>query len=373
MTHLRTIFAIARKDAQEIFLDRAKLVSILAPLALTLIWVLISNVVGGHATTLLVYNPDQSKLEQVVSGGFSDAQIIQANSPADVSAAFGANGTSDKNAAYDIGLVIPAGFEQGLHSGSQPQVSLYVNEKNVSAQQATLLQAAITSYARAVAAPAPPIDLMTATINPPATTTLFSRSNIYGVMALAVSFEVGLAMMPGLLIEEKEKKTLRMLMVSPATFGDVIIGKLLVVLVVQLALSVVVVTLLGGFSGNMELMLLYLALGGTLAISVGLFIGSLLDNAAALAGLQIVPILVFIIPAIFIALAPYVGSSTPILQIIKFLPPYYVFDGAYNALKNQGTFSGNVLDVGVTLGCTAIAVLVTLWVLRRQSAVAAVI
>ncbi len=373
MTHLRAIFAIARKDAQDIVVDRAKLVSILAPLALTLIWVLITNVIGGHTTKLLVYNPDQSKLQQVVSSAFADAQITQANSPADVSAAFGPNGSSDKNASYDIGLIVPSGFEQGLHSGSQPQVSLYVNEKNVSAQQAALLQAAITSYARAVAAPTPPIDLMTATINPPVTTTLFSRTNIYGVMALAVSFEVGLTTMPGLLIEEKEKKTLRMLMVSPATFGDVIIGKLLVVLVLQLALSVVVVSLLGGFGGNMALMLLYLALGGALAISVGLLIGSLVDNAAALGGLQIVPILAFIIPAIFIALAPYIGSGSPILQIIKFLPPYYVFDGAYNALKNQGTFGGNVVDIGVTLGCTAIAVLLTLWVLRRQSAVVAAI
>jgi ABC-2 type transport system permease protein len=374
MTHLRAILAVARKDAQDIFLDRAKIAGLLGPIALTLLWLLISRVIGTQTTTLLVYDPGQSRLEQVVSDAFSSSQITLANSPADVSAAFGANGSSNKKASYDVGLIIPAGFEQSLQAGNRPQVSLYVNEKNVSTQQDALLQAAITNYARTVAAPMPPLDLVAATINPEAkAVTAFSlRPKLYALVALALSFEVGLTLMPGLLIEEKEKKTLRMLMVSPASFGDVIMGKLLVVLVLQLALSLIMVALLGGFSGNVQLMLLYLLVGAAFALSVGLLIGSLLGTAAAAGGVEIIPIFAFIIPAVFIPLAPFLGAN-PIAQLIKILPSYYMSDGAFNALQKQGTFNGNVLDVGVTLGCAAITLLLTLWVLRRQSAVAATI
>ncbi len=83
-------------------------------------------------------------------------------------------------------------------------------------------------------------------------------------------------------------------------------------------------------------------------------------------------IFVFIIPAIFIPLTQYI-SGNPILQIIKILPTYYFADGLFNAIQKQGSFGGNVLDVSVTAGSAIVMVLLTLWVPRRQTSVAATI
>lgn len=52
-------------------------------------------------------------------------------------------------------------------------------------------------------------------------------AKVYAPLALPVSLIVGTSFMPQLLIEEKGIKALRMLMVSPASFSDVLVGKLL--------------------------------------------------------------------------------------------------------------------------------------------------
>lgn len=78
----------------------------------------------------------------------------------------------------------------------------------------------------------------------------------------------------------------------------------------------------------------------------------------------------FIIPGIFVPLAPFLNSSA-ITQIIKILPTYYVADGVSNALQKQGSFSSNVIDISVTLGCALVIFTGTVWLLRRRAQVAA--
>jgi ABC-2 type transport system permease protein len=64
-------------------------------------------------------------------------------------------------------------------------------------------------------------------------------------------------------------------------------------------------------------------------------------------------------------------GNNPIIQIMKVFPTYYIADGAYNAMQNQGTLSAHLLDLGIVLGSTLMLIAVTAWILRRQSSVAA--
>src|SRR5215469_12489089 len=256
--HPRMILAIARKDALDIWLDKSKVSTLLAPLFLGLVWLLISSLAGSGQptpTTLLVYNPGQSPLPQFIGSTLTSAQITEATSPAQVSAAFAANSPQ----SYDVGLIIPADFELQLRAGGQPQVTLYLNGATLDAQQRDMLQGVVLYYARNVVTPHPPLSLVTQAINtgspsasPP------NLGTIYSIIMLPLSLVVGMTLLPGLVIEEKEKKTLRWLLVSPGSLGDILLGKLLVTLAYQLALSVGVMALLGGFGGNAPLLLLYI-------------------------------------------------------------------------------------------------------------------
>lgn len=204
--HPRAMLAMVRKDALDIWLDWSKFSTLLTPLFLAGIWLLISHLAGGSQptpTTLLVYNPGQSPLPQFVSSSLSDAQITEAPSPAQVSAAFAANSAQ----VYDVGLIIPADFEQQLRAGGQPQVTLYLNGATLDAQQRATLQGVVLYYARSVATPRPPLNLVTQAINtgpPPASPP--NLGTIYSIIMLPLSLVVGLTLLPGLVIEEKVKK-----------------------------------------------------------------------------------------------------------------------------------------------------------------------
>src|SRR5262249_20108605 len=115
MIHLRPTLAIARKDAQDVIVDKSKLFSVLAPVVLSMFYLLVSGLTDNHPPMLLVYNPGQSRLEQVVVGAFATPRITHANAPDEVSAAFGPDGTQ-KDSTYDAGLIIPPDFEQRLQA-----------------------------------------------------------------------------------------------------------------------------------------------------------------------------------------------------------------------------------------------------------------
>jgi hypothetical protein len=60
-------------------------------------------------------------------------------------------------------------------------------------------------------------------------------------------------------------------------------------------------------------------------------------------------------------------------RLVRFIPTYYIADGAINALQNAGTLGSNLLDAGVSLDNTLILFAVSVWVLHRQLSVLAIV
>ncbi len=371
--HIRTILAIARKDALDVLLNKSTLTLLIMPIILSVLFVVVTDIFGSHKTEILVYNPGNSAVVRVVSGAFSDPQIVSASSPADVASAFGPDG-SHKSSPYAVGLVIPANFDAALRQGGHPQMSLYINGDDVNIQQRQLLQSAIMNYSRVVANPSPPTSINMATINPPAPTTIGQDlGTLYITTALLVSFMVSTSLVGSLLVEEKEKKTLRMLMVSPASFGDVVLGKLLVGLGYQLLLSLVVMVIEGGFVGQVPLVLFFVLCGACFSLSLGLLLGSIFQSSSAVGGVAGMVSIIYIIPGIFVGPLLQVSQGNVAVQLIKILPSYYMADGIYSALVNKTVVSNALLDALVILACTVILLLASVWTLRRQASVVAAI
>ena len=86
--HPRVIWAIVRKDALDIWLNKSTLIGLIYPIIMSLAFFLISHLVGSKGTSLLIYNPGNSSLAQVVVEAFRDSTVTQAGSAAEVEAAF---------------------------------------------------------------------------------------------------------------------------------------------------------------------------------------------------------------------------------------------------------------------------------------------
>jgi ABC-2 type transport system permease protein len=372
--HPRLILAIARKDALDILLNRSTLSILASPILLALLFLGIGSLLGSKTTNALIYNPGKSGVEQVLKGAYQDIKITYANSPDTVSNTFGPDGTH-KSSPYTLGLVVPSDFESSLRAGGHPQLQLFLNGDTLSNQQRVLLQGAIANYSRNIANPQPPASISVATINPPkiVDTSTYDINIMYSATLLLISFYAGTSIVPGMLTEEKERKTLRMLMVTPASFGDVVLGKLLVGLSYQIILTLAVVAIEGGYMGQIPLILFFAVLGSCFSVSLGLLAGSLFQTTSTAGMFSGITSAIYIAPIFFVGLFYQLLGDTPFTPFIKVLPTYYIADGVTKALQNAATWSNLWVDVSVVVGSIVLLLAIATWGLRRQAAVVATI
>lgn len=372
--HPRIIRAIARKDALDLLLNKQSLFMLLMPIFLAFFFLGLSWLIGRNsATQILVFNPDHAAgavgVEQVFKGAISDVRLTYANSPEEVTAAFGPDGAK-KSSSYALGLIVPANFEADVQQGQQPELKLYVNGDTISTQQRQALEGLLTNYSRAVVSQAP-VTITTATINPPKPGSGLGDfiGSFYAMAALVSSFMIGMAVMPGLLIEEKEKKTLRMLMVSPASWSDVIAAKLLVAFGYQVLLALIALAITRGYTGQIPLLVLFALLGACFSVAVGALLGGLFKTQGAASAFSGVGSFLYLIPMFFVGSFGAMFGSGAIAQVVKVLPTYWLADGIAKAIGNQSSLSTVILDAGIVLGSTVLFFLLAVWSLRRQASV----
>ncbi|WP_409367675.1 ABC transporter permease [Lysinibacillus sp. 38-6] len=119
-----------------------------------------------------------------------------------------------------------------------------------------------------------------------------------------------------LIAEEKEKNTLRSLMLSPASLGDILIGKSLFVFIVTIVIVSLSIFLVGYEPANLFLLAIALLLSSVFYIALGTLCG--------LFAKTIMEASIIVLPVMFIfSFGPFaltLASVYPILDIAKWLP-----------------------------------------------------
>ena len=374
--HPRIILAIARKDAIDILLNKSMLFNLLVPILISLLYLfirLLDALIGSHATDILVYNPGQSNVAQVVISAFSGSQVAQANAASEVTAAFGPNG-SHKSSLYAIGLIIPANFESDLRANNHPQVNLYINGDAVDTRTAALVQAAIDNYAPCPRQSAV-VDYRCHCRNQSALQYEFRgcfREDVHLDLTVVLVHR-GHNLCPSALARREEKKTIRILMVTTASFGDVVVGNM----TGGADLSTSPVWSCTGdterFYGTGFARIAVRAIGLVLQRGVGLALRQYLSNIDRCRDSWRHCHFHLHSSRHHRRPVEQLLDNSPIVQVMRIVPTYYIADGIYNAIQNQGTWGNTLLDIGVIVGCILVLLAVSIWMLRRQASVAAAI
>ncbi len=376
--HIRTILAIARKDAIDIRKNKQTFIGLLTPFVMGIVFVFIQVLFSGRGVSqVYIYDPGHSNISQIASSVFDKPEIVYAHSAGDVTAAFGGDGTR-KNTLYVMGLIVPAGFDESVRQGQHPQVIVYMDANRMSASQRLAVPGLLMDYANVVAHPVLPIAVKQATINPPTESYTFDASTlntVYPVVALMFSLYSALFLVPTLLIEEKEKKTIRTLMVSPASFTDIVVGKSLVALGYQLLLTLALfgIIALEEHVDNIALLIPFLLLGSCMYLALGLLFGCIFKTTTAATGIGSgIGSVLILLPAVLAGpFGQLVLGNNALGQMIKVLPTYYIADAFYIALLNQNQLGRVLLDAGVLCACIVALFALAVWALRRQATVVA--
>jgi ABC-2 type transport system permease protein len=263
--------------------------------------------------------------------------------------------------AVDLGMVLPAGFDAAVAAGETPSVPAWVWGESL-AKDRLVLAAAVASLVRGMAGGGSPVTVDLVTVGE-GSFVPWSERLLPMVVLLAV-FIGGIFLPAASLIEEKERRTLAALLVTPATAGEVIASKGLVAGVVCFAMGMVVLAMNRAFGAAPGLLAAIVALGTVQAVTLGLLLGVLLKDLTTLfafsksGGILIfAPTIVYLFPAI----PAWIG---------RIFPTYYLLQPVIDISQKGAGWSDVRFDTIILAGIDAamIALLsVVVWRARQRT------
>ncbi|RAT07168.1 ABC transporter permease, partial [Bacillus cereus] len=156
--------------------------------------------------------------------------------------------------------------------------------------------------------------------------------------------------------EEKEKHTLRVLMLSPASSVEVLLGKSILTACLTLGISIVNLFILDQLSGNFLLLAFVFLCGTILFTLIGTMIGLLAESVpqTSLIGM---PILMTMYLAV--QFEPMVENKV-IKTMISYLPTSHLEKAIKSLVEGAGfsSISGHMINVGAWLIISLIACLI---------------
>lgn len=180
---------------------------------------------------------------------------------------------------------------------------------------------------------------------------LFSRfgagKEMLGITTITAFLFVAGFVQSMVIAEEKEKHTLRVLMLSPASSVEVLLGKSILTACLTLGICIVNLFILDQFSGNLLLLGFIFLCGTILFIVIGTMIGLL---AASVPQTSIIGMPILMTMYLAVQFEPMVENKV-IKTMIGYFPTSHIVK-ALNSLVGGtgfGSISGHVLNVAVWL------------------------
>jgi ABC-type multidrug transport system permease subunit len=192
--------------------------------------------------------------------------------------------------------------------------------------------------------------------------------NQFSMIAISLTTMIllmGLALVPYLFIEEKESHTLEALLISPARFWELVIGKLLAGAVYCIVAGAIVLLLNFRIVVHWELMLTTVVLGTIFAVAVGLLMGLLFDNAASMGLWTGILTIVLLVSPLLQTMG--VGKLPAVLQdVLSWLPSTVVYNLAVLSMLGEVPIDPVWQGIILLIASSIVIYLLVIWRIRRM-------
>jgi ABC-2 type transport system permease protein len=364
--NLKTTLAIARKDFLDALRNARLLVIVLMPIGFSVLYgYLFRDTLD--TIEIVLYSPDTSSL---VSGlnELDTVSLFVVDSPEAVE-------TMLEEEKAIVGVVLPSDFDRAVRAGERPALELIYRENPEDARGTERL---ILQMIEQISGRQPVVYVIERSLQPPGTgeeaeagepMSFFKEIDLQSFfIVLWVMMGItmnGSFLVPTLLVEEKDKKTLDAILVTPTNYLDVLVGKVLVGVLYCLLTSLVVMGLNKGFQGDAAFSLGVVLLSSVALTLIGLLIGGLIDNLTTLNTWGSFVMLPLMLPGILAGVP--LGTLGPALTIpLQMVPTYHLVRGLGLSLSGKGE------EVWLNLGILAVECAIlfgaVLWSMRRREA-----
>jgi len=252
-----------------------------------------------------------------------------------------------KTGAVDVGVALPKDFDRKVISGENTRVAAYVWGESLIRNRA-MVGAILEKQVREMAGQKPPAEIVAVSLAEGEGVTWEER--LFPLLVLMAIFMGGMMVPAASMVDEKQKQTLKALMIIPVSLGDVYLAKGMAGVILSLFAGILILILNNALGAQPSLLVLILALGAIMAATLGVLLGTLIKDINALfAAMKFMgvflyaPALVYLFPRV----PPWIG---------KFFPTYYVMAPVIEISQKNGGW----LDVSLDI-CILAGVILSMW------------
>ncbi len=351
---LNIIWTIASKDIVDALKNRVILSMIITLIIMLLIPKLLPSIFEQTQMVVPVYDQDNAAwLEEIKSN--SDLLIRQVYSEEELR-------RSLCGALYpEIGLVLPDNYDPRLDGAEPVMLQGFVcwsKRHQVSAVQPTLEEMLSKSLGKPVQ-----LKIQGNFLYPP--TEGISYLSLTTVNSIVLILVIGIFMVPSLLFEEKETKTMQALLVSPASIAQVVVGKALAGLFYILVSASVIFLITWVDVIHWGLVLLFVIGSGVFSVAVGLVLGSSFEKSQDVVGWMSAILLVLIGAVLIKAL----GVELPSLAgtLINLIPSVSLAEIYHGALSESADLPKVWTNFGIVLTISLLFYALVTVIVKRQA------
>lgn len=169
-------------------------------------------------------------------------------------------------------------------------------------------------------------------------------------------------LVPYLIFEEKQTRTMDALLVSPASASDITIGKALAGMVYCLVAMSVVLAFNCSNVVSWGIVALAVLVGATFAVGVGLLIGSGFETAQQVGAWSIIPIILLMAPVMLTML----GNLPPALDsVLPWMPTIALGNLFLLSFSGSPTLAQALTDLALVLAWSLPLYAAVIWIVRR--------
>ncbi len=327
--------------------DVVLVMAVVMPILLALFVNLAFGDIFTDRARLGVFDEGQSQLVSVLESAES-VTLKSYDNEADLRAA-------TANGSVDMGIVLPADFDATLETGTI-RLKAYVWGESLAKNRA-VIPVVLTDAVREITGSELPVDIETVALGDESSLPWSDR--LLPLTVLMAVFFGGMMLPASSIINEKQRRTLEALHITPATVGDIFIAKGIIGAVLATFMGVLTLAISTSFGPSPEGLVLVLALGAIMAAEIGLIAGAFIKDMNTLfaiwkfGGLLLFgPAIVFMFPQI----PSWVGYIFPTFYVIK-----PVVDLSVSGLS----FGSVAVYVGILAAIIVVMALVIVNITRR--------
>jgi ABC-2 type transport system permease protein len=238
----------------------------------------------------------------------------------------------------DIGVAIPAGFDQDVRKGGSAHIKAYIWGESLIKNRAVIFAGLFDVFVELTGKEVL-VDVKTITLGDGESKPMAQR--FLPLLVLLAIMMSGLLIPASALVDEKQRMTFTAVTVTPASFEDVVAAKSLLGFIISFVMGALILVLNNAFGTNPGLLFLTLAMAAAFASAFGALAGILLKSLIGLTNFGKSLILIIYGPGI-LSLFPRIPP-----WIAKLFPTYYIFNPVLQVSQNNAGLADISFDLNI--------------------------